>query len=102
MNKNKEYLAKISVIIFLAVFLHNLLGLLLGYGAARLYGFDIKRRRTLSIEVGMQNAGLGAVLALKHFTAETAIAPALFATWYVITASILAEIWSKDARIQEG
>lgn len=94
---NKEYLAKISVIIFLAVFLHNLLGLLLGYGAARLYGFDIKRRRTLSIEVGMQNAGLGAVLALKHFSTEAAIAPALFATWCVITASILAEIWSRDA-----
>ena len=93
---NKEYLVNISVIIFLAVFLHNLLGLVLGYGAARLYGFDIKRRRTLSIEVGMQNAGLGAVLALKHFSAETAIAPALFATWCVVTASILAEIWSKD------
>jgi BASS family bile acid:Na+ symporter len=43
--------------------------------------------------VGMQNAGLGALLALKHFGAETALIPAAFATWCVITASILAEIW---------
>lgn len=37
--------------------------------------------------------GIGAVLALKHFSAQTAIPNALFATWCVITASILAEIW---------
>lgn len=92
---NKEHLLSVSIIIFLAVFLHNLLGFISGYSAAKLYGFDIKRRRTLSIEVGMQNAGLGAVLALKHFSAEAAIVPALFATWCVITASILAEFWSK-------
>ena len=94
---NKDHLLAVSAIIFVAVFLHNLFGLGLGYGAARLYGFDIKRRRTLSIEVGMQNAGLGAVLALKHFGSEVAIVPALFATWCVITASILAEIWSRKS-----
>lgn len=90
---NRDYLLNISLIIFVAVFLHNLFGLVLGYGAGVLYRFDKKRRRTLSIEVGMQNAGLGAVLALKHFTSQTAIPNALFATWCVITASILAEIW---------
>lgn len=42
----------------------------------------------------MQNAGLGALLALKLFSDETAIVPAIFAIWCVITASILAEIWS--------
>ncbi len=92
---NKEYLAGITFLIFLAVFLHNAFGLTLGYGAGRLYGFDIKRRRTLAFEVGMQNAGLGAVLALKHFSYRTAIPNALFATWCIITASILAEIWAK-------
>ncbi|MBU1887830.1 MAG: bile acid:sodium symporter, partial [Candidatus Omnitrophica bacterium] len=81
--------------IFLAVFLHNLLGLAGGYTAGGAYGFDKKRQRALSLEVGMQNAGLGAVLALKHFGAEVAIVPALFATWCVVTASILAEYWRK-------
>ncbi len=95
---NKNYLANITAMIFVAVFLHNLFGLILGYGAGKLYRFDQKRCRTLSIEVGMQNAGLGAVLALKHFSAQSAIPNAFFATWCIITASILAEIWSRRIR----
>ena len=69
---NKDHLLGMSAMIFLAVFLHNLSGLAGGYFAGSVYGFDKRRRRTLSIEVGMQNAGLGAVLALKHFGAEVA------------------------------
>ncbi len=92
---NREHLAGITALIFLAVFLHNLLGLLLGYGAGILYRFDKKRCRTLSLEVGMQNAGLGAVLALKHFSAQSAIPNAFFATWCIVTASVLAEIWQR-------
>lgn len=92
---NKDYLAGVSLLIFAAVFLHNFFGLLLGYGAGILYRFDVKRKRTLAFEVGMQNAGLGAVLALKHFSTQAAIPNALFATWCIVTASILARIWAK-------
>ncbi len=92
---NRDYFLDLTGIIFIAVFAQNLLGMLLGYGAATVYGFDLKRKRTLAIEVGMQNAGLGALLALKHFGSQTALIPAAFATWCVITASILAEIWSR-------
>jgi len=92
---NRDVFFDMTGMAFAAVFLLNLLGLLLGYGAGVLYRFDVRRRRTLSIEVGMQNAGLGAVLALNHFGAGSALVPALFATWCVITASVLAEYWSK-------
>jgi len=98
---NKNYLVNITLVIFLAVFLHNFFGLILGYGAGKLYGFDQRRCRTLSFEVGMQNAGLGAVLALKHFSSRSAIPNALFATWCIITASILAEIWSRRSQMQK-
>lgn len=91
---NNEYLAKINMLIFVAILLHNLIGLSLGYAAGKLYGFSQKRCRTLSLEVGMQNAGLGAVLALKHFTPQSAIPNAFFAILCIITASILARIWS--------
>ncbi|MGC8846864.1 MAG: bile acid:sodium symporter family protein [Candidatus Hydrogenedens sp.] len=90
---NADKFSQVSSLIFSAVVLHNFLGLILGYGAGVLYRFDEKRRRTLSIEVGMQNAGLGAVLALNHFSSESALPNALFATWCIITASILAELW---------
>ncbi|MCM8756474.1 MAG: hypothetical protein NC817_00345 [Candidatus Omnitrophica bacterium] len=44
----------------------------------------------------MQNAGLGAVLALKHFYSQSALPNALFATWCIVTASILAGIWRRQ------
>lgn len=92
---NRNYLTQISLVIFIAVLLHNGLGLLLGYWAAILYRFDKKRRRTVAFEVGMQNAGLGAVLAIKHFSAQAALPNALFAIWCIIVTSVLAEIWSR-------
>ncbi len=94
---NQDYILRISAVIFLAVFMHNLAGLLSGFGLGKLYGFDKRRRRTLSIEVGMQNAGMGAVLSLKFFSSQTALVSALFATWCVITASFLAELWSRKS-----
>ena len=99
---NRDRIAVLTVVVFSAVFLHNLIGLFGGYGAGMLFGFDRKRRRTLAVEVGMQNAGLGAVLAVKHFSPETAMIPALFATWCVITASLLARFWSARAADNAG
>lgn len=90
---NRDYIARMSAMIFLAVVLHNLFGLILGYWAGKLFGFEKKQCRTLSIGVGMQNAGLGAVLALKHFSSESAIPNALFAVWCIVTAAILALFW---------
>gem|GEM_PF-1980289 len=43
----------------------------------------------------MQNAGLGAVLALRHISPEAAIPNALFATWCIVSGSILAKFWSR-------
>ena len=62
-----------GVVIFVAVFLHNGLGYLLGYGAGRLSGMNTAKKRTISIEVGMQNAGLATNLATT--TAQFAVAP---------------------------
>jgi len=99
---NADKFKEVSLLIFSAVVLHNFFGLVLGYGAGVLYRFDEKRRRTLSIEVGMQNAGLGAILALNHFSTESALPNALFATWCIITASILAELWQwKNRKIKQ-
>lgn len=74
----------------------NILGLLFGYLAGVLFRFDLKKRRTLAIGVGMQNAEMRAVLAIKHFSPESAIPNALFATWCIVTAAVLAEIWRKN------
>jgi len=94
---NRDYLQQVqsSFIVFIAVALHNFFGLVFGYLAGILYRFREKMRRTLTLEVGMHNAGLGAVLALKYLGPQSALPNALFAVWCIITGSILANIWAK-------
>jgi bile acid:Na+ symporter, BASS family len=95
---NKEYLSKITYVIFIAVILLNAGGLVLGYAAGKLFRFDVKYCRTLAIGVAMQNAGLGAVLAFNNLSREAAIPNALFATWCIISASLLARYWTRGKR----
>lgn len=92
---NKAKFSELNSFIILGVVLMNALGMLAGYNAGKLYHFDVKRKRTLSFEIGMQNAGLGAILAINNFAPEAALPPALFATWCVITASFFARLWGK-------
>jgi len=67
----------------------------LGYGLARLMRFDEQSSRTVSIEVGMQNSGLGTALATKHFAALPLVAVpcAVSAVTHCILGSIAAGIW---------
>lgn len=84
---NQERIAVVGGWVIAAVILLNAAGYLAGWWLARLYGFDAMHRLTLSIEIGMQNAGLGVALALKHFAPETALPGALFAFWCILTAA---------------
>ncbi|HKJ77529.1 MAG TPA: bile acid:sodium symporter family protein [Gammaproteobacteria bacterium] len=84
---NQARLAQIGPTVFALVVGLNALGYLLGWQAGRLFGFDGRHRLTLSIEIGMQNAGLGVALALEHFRPETALPGALFAVWCILTSA---------------
>jgi BASS family bile acid:Na+ symporter len=84
---NQERIATVGPRVFLFVVLVNALGYLAGWYLAKLYRFDRRHQLALSIEVGMQNAGLGVALALQHFAPETALPGALFAAWCVLTAA---------------
>ena len=87
---------KSGVLIFVAVFCHNTLGYVLGYVSGVLARFSKPKRRTVSIEVGMQNAGLATVLAVKHFPAmpEVAIASAVSCVWHSVSGALLAGIFN--------
>lgn len=78
-----------------AVALLHLGGFTLGYVAARLLKLEESACRTISIEVGMQNSGLGAVLAQTSF-AQMALAPlpsAISASFHSIIGSLFAAWW---------
>ncbi|HPQ54835.1 MAG TPA: bile acid:sodium symporter family protein [Spirochaetota bacterium] len=90
---NNANLGKATLVLFAAVIFHNLMGMLLGYGAGALAKYDFRRRKTLSIEIGMQNAGLGVVLALQHFSPDVAVPAAIFTIWCIVSASLLVNFW---------
>lgn len=82
---NHDRLNSISASLFVVIISVNALGYLFGWGVAKFANFNASYRLTLAIEIGMQNAGLGVALALKHFSPETALPGALFAVWCVLT-----------------
>lgn len=92
---NVEEIANAGLIVFIAVVLHNGLGLLIGYFVAKFMGLSESERRAISIEVGMQNSGLGVALATAHFGPLAALPSALGAVWHNISGPILATFWSK-------
>lgn len=83
-------------LIILVVMLHNLCGLLLGYGVARMLGLELKKRVAISIEVGMQNSGLASSLATLHFASYpmATIPGALFSVWHNISGAVMAKVYS--------
>jgi BASS family bile acid:Na+ symporter len=72
-------------------------GFFFGYLVARLTGSDLVTARTISIEVGMQNSGLGVVLARQNFAdplfAIPSARPSLFPS---LIASLLAAVWRRS------
>ena len=78
--------------IFIIVLIHNALALGIGYAAGSAFKLPVKDRRTLTIEVGIQNSGLGLVLLFnpKIFPPELALGGMLFITawwgvWHIIS-----------------
>jgi bile acid:Na+ symporter, BASS family len=93
----REEIASAAVPLFVSVFLLHVSGFALGYLFARLAGCGETLRRTISIEVGMQNSGLGAALATRHFP-SLAMAPvpaAISAVFHSLIGSLLAAWWRR-------
>ncbi|MCB5161442.1 bile acid:sodium symporter family protein [Marinomonas algarum] len=86
---------QVGAVIAAAVIIHNAIGLTLGYWVTKLLGFDTKVSRTIAFEVGLQNSGLAAALAVQFFTPMAALPGTLFSVWHNISGSLLASYWSR-------
>ncbi|AEC19364.1 putative transmembrane transport protein [Pusillimonas sp. T7-7] len=92
---SQEKIATTGLTIFAVVVLHNGLGLLLGYWLAKLAGLSVAKRKTLSIEIGMQNSGLGVALASAHFSPLAAVPSAIFSVWHNISGPLVATLYQR-------
>jgi BASS family bile acid:Na+ symporter len=94
--RSREELLTVGPLLVLAAAAHNGLGYSLGYWGARLLGLPERIARTVSIEVGMQNAGMASALALNTLgSASAALAPAIFGPWMNVSGSVLANFWRR-------
>lgn len=76
---------------------HNLLAIGLGYLVARLFKLSVQNQKTLAIETGIQNSGLGLLLIFTFFEGlgGMAILAAFWGIWHIVSGLVLATFWSK-------
>lgn len=86
----------VAMVVFIAVVVHNALGLGLGYWGAGFKNVTHEQRRTVAIEVGMQNSGLAVALAIAHFGPVAAVPGAIFSIWHNVTGPVLASVWRRS------
>ena len=101
---SKTQILESGLMILGLVALHNGMGYLLGYWASRILKLAEIDCRAVSIEVGMQNSGLGVALAATHFAASpiTAVPSAIFSLWHNISGPALATYWAAKSKTTES
>ena len=99
---NFDLFLKYIFYIFIIVLIHNFLALATGFSIASIFKLPNADRRTLTIETGIQNSGLGLVLLFnpKIFPPELALGGMLFITawwgiWHIISGLSLSLYWNK-------
>ncbi len=91
---NRDRLLDIPATLMVLVLLHNLIGFGGGYLLGKLAGLNGAMAKTLAIEVGMQNSGLSAVLAVKHFSLLSSLPSAIFSLSQNVIGMLLALLTS--------
>ncbi|MBR3663453.1 MAG: bile acid:sodium symporter family protein [Desulfovibrio sp.] len=92
---NATKLLEVGLATALVVMLHNLAGLALGYMLTRWVKMEANKAKAITIEVGMQNSGLAASLAITYFGAAAALPGAIFSVWHNLSGSILANYFAR-------
>ncbi len=75
---------------------HNLLAFLLGFLVARAFKLSFANQKTLTIETGIQNSGIGLLLIFTFFNGlgGMAIMAAFWGIWHIVSGLLLAFFWS--------
>lgn len=76
---------------------HNIIAILLGFFVAKSFGLKFINQKTLAIETGIQNSGLGLLLIFTFFEGlgGMAIMAAFWGIWHIVSGLVLSSYWSK-------
>jgi BASS family bile acid:Na+ symporter len=95
-SMNFDNFMKYVHLVIVLVFFHNAAALLTGYGIASLFGLPRKDRKSISIETGIQNSGLGLLLIFNFFDGMggMALVAAWWGIWHIIAGLSIGWYWS--------
>ncbi len=101
-SSNVEYFVKYIPPIFVIVLIHNIVALTTGFSFASLFKLPAADKRSITIETGIQNSGLGLILIFnpKIFPPELelggmAFIAAWWGIWHIISGLTIAGLWSR-------
>lgn len=87
-------------LVFGLVFVHNALAFLAGHLISRAARLSVADRRAITIEVGIQNSGLGLILIFDFFggLGGMALIAATWGIWHIVAGLALVTLWTRRAR----
>ncbi|WP_296210411.1 bile acid:sodium symporter family protein [Psychrobacter sp. UBA3480] len=76
---------------------HNLLALSLGYGMGLMLKLPVADRRAVTLEVGIQNSGLGLVILFTFFpeAGGMMLITAFWGVWHLVSGLTLSQVWAR-------
>lgn len=94
---NYYHFMELVGVVFVLVFLHNTIALATGYFSGKIMGFPLEDRKSLAIETGIQNSGLGLLLIFSYFEGlgGMAIVTAWWGVWHIVSGFSIAYFWNK-------
>lgn len=95
---NRDIFTQYVIYVFWLVLLHNFLAFATGFSVARLFGLSQKDTRSITIETGIQNSGLGLILIFTFFEGQggMALVAAFWGIWHLVSGLLLAGLWSRS------
>lgn len=98
-NNFQQFLDYVHYVVFL-VFLHNLIALSTGYGLGALFKLSLQNRKTLAIETGIQNSGLGLLIIFSFFNGlgGMALVAAWWGIWHIVAGLSLSSYWNRKVK----
>lgn len=101
--KNKAIFLDYVFYVFWLVVLHNIVAFLTGFSLAKMMGFSKKNIKSITIETGIQNSGLGLLLIFTFFDGlgGMAILTAFWGIWHLVSGLVLAGFWGYEPTKKE-
>ncbi len=90
------FLEYIHLVAFLVIF-HNIFAFFIGYYIAKFSKLEMRERKTISMETGIQNGGLGLLLIFGFFEGlgGMALLAAFWGIWDIFSGMALAAYWGR-------